>query len=611
MPGIAGIIGKGRPEDCRNRLGLMIRLMLHEPFYRSGQVHQGETGSWLGWVTLENSFSDCMPLWNETRDICMLFSGEDYTDPDKIEHLRKKGHDFDAGNASYLVHLYEESGPGFFKELNGRFSGVVLDHRCQRTMVFNDRYGLNRIYYHEKDGIFYFASESKSLLAIFPGLRQLDQGSLAELISLGCVFRNKSLFTGISLMPGGSVWTFEPGRDVKKGTYFSPKELEDLEPLNAPDYYGRLKETWIRVLPRYMRSRERIALSLTGGKDSRMILAWAQSPPGGLPCYSFGEAGHDCRDVRIARRIAGLCHQPYQVIRLDETFFREFAQYADKTVYITDGILGLAASPSLFLNQRARDIAPVRLTGNYGQEILRASIAFKPENNFDGILEGDFHRLIKKASQVYYDELSASRLSFVAFKQVPWHHYSRLASELAQVTLRSPYLDNEIVNLAFQAPSGLGHRDDIQLRLIAEGNPGLGRIETDRGLLSKPIPLFTWLRHQYQEFTFKAEYAYDYGMPHALAKLDRDLRIFHLERLFLGRHKYAHFRLWYRDQLSGYVKAILLDPRTRNRSFISGSHVEAMVSSHVNGTANYTLEIHALLTIELIHRLLIEQSRCS
>ena len=36
-----------------------------------------------------------------------------------------------------------------------------------------------------------------------------------------------------------------------------------------------------------------------------------------------------------------------------------------------------------------------------------------------------------------------------------------------------------------------------------------------------------------------------------------------------------------------------------------------MVSSHVNGTANYTLEIHALLTIELIHRLLIEQSRCS
>jgi len=35
----------------------------------------------------------------------------------------------------------------------------------------------------------------------------------------------------------------------------------------------------------------------------------------------------------------------------------------------------------------------------------------------------------------------------------------------------------------------------------------------------------------------------------------------HLERLFLGRHKYYHFRVWYRDALSKYVREMLLDER--------------------------------------------------
>ena len=51
------------------------------------------------------------------------------------------------------------------------------------------------------------------------------------------------------------------------------------------------------------------------------------------------------------------------------------------------------------------------------------------------------------------------------------------------------------------------------------------------------------------EFTFKAEYAYDYGMPQWVARIDHVLSPLHLERLFLGRHKYAHYRVWYRDVL--------------------------------------------------------------
>lgn len=605
MPALSGIIENGQTVDRTFSLKRMVKCVIHEPFYKSGTYTNEEVGLWVGWASLDGSFSDCMPVWNEKKDICLFFTGEDYRDADEVDRLRLKGHEFEMGNASYLVHLYEELGDDFFDNLNGTFSGVIADLRKKKVVLFNDRYGLNRIYYLEKDGALYFSSEAKSLLAIMPGHRQINYEALAETFSFGCVLGNKTLYTGISLIPGGSAWTFRQSRDVKKDKYFSPRQFESLEPLSDSEYYKRLKETWIRILPRYLRGPERAALSLTGGKDCRMILAWAQSPPGSLPCYTFGGQVRDCYDVKIARRVADICRQPWQAIRLDETFFKDFAHYAEKTVYVTDGSMDVSGSPGLFVNRRAREIAPIRLTGNYGQEILRSYVAFKPAPVHMGILESDFGRLVENAPQRYQEERRGNRLSFVAFKQVPWHHYSRLASELSQLTLRSPYLDNEIVRLAFQAPKGLTQRDDIQLRLIAEGNAALGKIETDRGLLYEPIPLYTWLKYQLQEFTAKAEYAYDYGMPHSLAKVDNMFKKLHLERIFLGRHKYYHFRIWYRDRLSGYVREILLDSSTRNRPFLRGRQIERMVKAHIQGTANYTSEIHRLLTVELIHRQLI------
>jgi len=608
MPGITGIMGLGQAEENEGRLRQMTRVMMHEPFYISGRLTHERLGSRLGWVAVRGSFADGMPLWNENHDICLIFSGEDYADPDQIANLKARGHVFNPGNASYLVHSYEEWGDEFFRKLNGRFSGAVIDERHQKTILFNDRYGLNRIYYHEKDGTHYFASEAKSLLTLFPELRELDSRGLAETFSLGCVLDNRTLYRRISLVPGGSFWTFRPGQVVRKEAYFRPEAMERLEPLDQAEYYEKLRETWVRILPRYLRGPERAAVSLTGGKDSRMILAWASAPPGALLCYTFGESSRDCFDVKIARRAAQICRQPHQVIRLNETFFKEFAHLAERTVYLTDGTMDVSGSPGLFVNTLARQVAPVRLTGNYAQEILRSSIAFKPLPICVAMLDPDFLKLVDGAARSYHDHLRGNRTAFVAFKQVPWHHYARLASELSQVTLRSPYLDNEILSLGFQAPKNLTQMDDLQLRLIADGNAELGKLETDRALLYKPIPVFTSLKHRFRELTVKAEYAYDYGMPRSLARMDRLMKGLHVERLFLGRHKYYHFRLWYRDQLSDAVRGILLDSRTLNRPFLKAAVLEQMIKAHLQGVANYTVEIHRLLTAELMQRQFIDSS---
>ena len=609
MPGIAGIIGIRSVEENASALRQMVKRMMHEPFYTSGAYANERLGLCVGWVSRAGSFDDCMPVWNETKDVCLVFSGEDFADQSEIDHLRARGHQLEPENANYLAHLYEELGSKFLGRLNGWFSGVVVDLREAKTVLFNDRYGLGRIYYHESPDRFYFASEAKALLSVLPDLRQLNHTSLGEFFSCGCPLQNKTLFSGVSVVPGGSAWTFYPKLKMRKENYFRPEVWENQSPLNSAEYYEKLKETFSRVLPRYFRGKERVAVSLTGGLDSRMVMAWAQRPPGTLPCYTFGGMFRDCNDVKVAKRVAKICQQPHRIIPVGRDFLAKFPVLAEKTVYLTDGAMDVSGSPDLYANRVAREIAPVRLTGNYGGEILRSIVAFKPMSLQDGLFGREFAAAVRTAAQTYSSEFSGRRLSFIAFKQVPWHHYSRLALELSQLTLRSPYLDNDIVALAFQMPAELATGIEAPLRLIADGNPALSRIPTDFGVVWRSSPVAEKARHLYHAFTFKAEYAYDHGMPHWLARLDHILAPLHPERLFLGRHKFYHFRVWYRDELSQYLKEILLDPMTRNRPYLDGAWLEKIVTSHVKGHRNYTREISRLLTSELIQRQLIEQTQ--
>ena len=195
------------------------------------------------------------------------------------------------------------------------------------------------------------------------------------------------------------------------------------------------------------------------------------------------------------------------------------------------------------MNQRARQIAPVRMTGLYGGEVLRSVRMFKhslpPAGLFRQELMGEFER----ARDTYQGLVNAHPLSFAVFRQAPWHHGNSLTLEETQVTMRSPFLDNEFVRTVFQAPSSVTTSNDVSVRLIQDGNAALGRIATDRrqGVNGS---LRAHLAHAFQEFTFKAEYAYDYGMPQWLARVDRVLSPLQFERLFLGRHKPLHFRRW-------------------------------------------------------------------
>jgi len=603
MPGIVGLITKQPRKWAEPQLARMVQSMQHELFYVSGTWIDETLGVYIGWVARENSFSDGMPVRNERGDAILVFSGEDYPQSGTARGLKERGHSFEDGGSSYLVHLYEED-PDFLRNLNGRFQGLVADRSRGAMTLFNDRFGLQRVYYHESADAFYFSAEAKAILAVRPELRSTDPQSLGEYIACGCVLENRTLFRGIRVLPPASSWTFRDGALEKKGSYFEPREWEEQEPLDAENYYSHLRDAFTTCLPRYFNGRENIGVSLTGGLDTRIIMAWRKASAGSLPCYTFGSMYRENQDVYLARRVAEICGQPYQVVTVDETCLARFPHYAERTLYLTDGCVDVSRAADLYNNEMARQIAPVRMVGTFGSEIIRRAVMFKAVMPSADVFRPDVLAEVSRAGETYRALLRGNRTSVVAFRQPAAYHFGVLMLEQSQLTMRSPYLDNEIVRTVFRAPK-VEQGEDVRMRLIREGSPELARLRTDRGLgISNPIT--SAISRGLLEFTFKAEYAYDYGMPQFVAKVDHALAPLHLERLWMGRHKLFHFRWWYRTILAKYVQEMLLDPRTLSRPYLNRKGVEAIVSGHLKGNRNYTTEIHRVLSLELIHRLFVD-----
>lgn len=605
MPGIVALITRMPREEALPQLLRMVETMQHESFYTVGTWVKQSLGLYMGWVERKGSFSDGMPLKNERGDVVLVFSGEEFPETGTAQRLEERGHEFDVDGPAYLVHLYEED-PKFPAGLNGRFNGILVDERRGSAVVFNDRYGMHRMYYHESKDAFYFAAEAKAILAVRPKLRTIDPRGLGEFVAYGAVLEDRTLFEGIRVLPPASAWFFRNGSLERKSSYFRPKDWEDQEALDPESYYAELREVFTRNLPRYFSGPQQIGMSLTGGLDTRMILACREPEPGSLPCYTFGSMFRENQDVRVARRVAEICNQPHEIITAGQEFLSRFPYYAERAVYLTDGCVDVGRAPDLYLNEIAREIAPVRMTGNYGGEVLRGVRAFKPAEPAAGLFCPDFLSCIREAANTYAGSRHGHPVSFAAFKQAPWYQQGVLTLEETQLSIRSPFLDNDFVRTVFRAPAPHSASNEVSLRLVADGNPALLRIRTDRGIAGDQGRFLAGISRGFLEVLFKAEYAYDIGMPQWVARLDHALSHLHLEHIFAGRHKVFHFRIWYRDALGGYLQEMLIDPRSLSRAYIEPKGLEAVVTGHLRGDRNYTIELHKVLTLELLHRLFLD-----
>jgi asparagine synthase (glutamine-hydrolysing) len=608
MPAIAGIISKGRGEENRRDLSAMMASLRYDPDFRSGEFVQEEAGLYAGWTCHAGSAADCMPVTNETRDLALLISGETHPDPEVIDELLRRGHRFDRDDESYLIHLYEERGRAFVEDLNGTFAIVLLDRARNEILLLNDRFGMGRIYVSRSRDEFLFSTEAKGLLKIRPAHRSLDPEGLAQFLVCDCPLGERTLFKGIEILPPGSIRSFRHGVPAGAKKYFDVAEWEQQPVLENGIFLNELLEMFHRILPRHFRARQPLALSLTSGLDSRAILAHADERFGDIPCFTFGGMDRESYDVRIARTIASRTRRSFRVVNLERGFFSDFTKHAAQTVYISDGYHDVCGSHDVVLNREARQIAPIRMTGKFGSEVIgRHSMMRKPRDWGQGLLHPDIEPLVGRAADELREIRQTHPLTFTAFCEIPWHEFGRLAIESSALTLRTPYMDNDLVKLMYRLPRDFQSALDTRLALADDGRGLLQEVRTDRGTAGRSIPLVSGLLRFLLYALFKGEYIYLCDLPHWMARLDAGLRPLAPERLLAGRYQMMYYRLWFRDELADAVKGILLEPRAAARFYLERGAADRIVRGHVEGRANHTAAINKLMTLELIQSLLIEE----
>lgn len=612
MPGITGLISKKNKGSEKEAISDMLGCMLHEPFYTHGTFHSPQNGYYIGFSAMPDSFVDCMPIFNETKDLVLFMTGECYQDQHVIDDLAMRGHKFNPKNASYLIHMYEEHGESFFKTLNGWYNGIILDLRSSRASLFNDRFGIRRIYFYETSDCFAFASEAKSLLKVFPELREISLKSVGEFLTYDCVLENRTYFPNINLLPACSFWTFQEGRTVKK-TYLSMTALENQTPLKQSQFVEKLETTFKRILPRYF-SGGPVGLGLTGGLDTRLILACLNAAPGKLPCYTFGGTYRDIFDMRIAPKVAAACGQTHTPLRLDDAeLLRAYPSQVEKATYISDGLEGTDKVDVINFNRMAREIAPIRMTGKYGSQVLKGIFGFAARPPFTNIIHDDFIKYFNMARQTTANLQRGHKLTFLLQSAIPWWWNAFVTLESSQVDIRSPFLDNDLIKVLYQSPplpSNFGIQ--FELDLIAKNKPELIAIPTTGTYggnhlwpVSKSIKLYIKMMMLLDKIYIRERLPFN--MTHTIGRLDYWLiSPLHLDRMVMGFSDFRRYRRWFRDELANYLQDILLDGKTLNRPYWNRRNLTRIVTDHINGRGTYLREIRKVLQVELTHRVLLE-----
>jgi asparagine synthase (glutamine-hydrolysing) len=339
-----------------------------------------------------------------------------------------------------------------------------------------------------------------------------------------------------------------------------------------------------------------------------MIMACLDAPEGTVPCYSFGSKYRETYDVKVANKVAERCRQSHRVIVLGDDFLRDFSHLLSRAVFISDGYLGFSGAAELYLNHLARKVAPCRLTGNYGGELLRGVRAFKSANPRGGFLRPEMQFRVQEAIREFARLDGMKPESFTLFQQVP-AGYGRYAIERSQVEMLSPFLDEKVISLIFQMPLRFAGAEDPSVRLIGLCNPGLSGIPTDRGLLGGRSRTLKAARRIQREAMFKLEYWTGHGMPDEIARLSRFGPDAAHERIFRGKHKFQHFHSWIRRECAAYVREVLhRGNQTSLGEYIDFYRVDQMMTEHHRGRRNYTMEIDKVATVVLADRLLLQQA---
>ncbi|KAA3629098.1 MAG: hypothetical protein DWQ02_18610, partial [Bacteroidetes bacterium] len=337
---------------------------------------------------------------------------------------------------------------------------------------------------------------------------------------------------GIRRFLAASEYTFsKSGLEQKK--WWSVTSLHHEQLLPPKESLKALSALMFENVALYGSDAEKLLVSLTGGFDGRTNLSMLRKPKEDFLTYSYGMPGS--LQIRVPQEISKKTGINYQPVYLDGTFLENYSWYSHRSTVFSNGLAPIGFANIDYAFSRLSNYSNIAMTGLFGSEILRPlspdlgiqmnkrvfdlffqkngrALArkyvqqfFIPTELLDNILGEGLETVFDLFEREYvqkYREYGTEKSSFFFLLEegMPKYFQQEIQIERAYVSTRSPYLDNDLIDLIYRTPfagmyNGFLGNNKIKkrrgqllyARVIEKYFPELNRIKVDR--LYKPIDL--------------------------------------------------------------------------------------------------------------------------
>lgn len=380
MCGITGYFNvQAPPEGSLRRLEQMIWSLRHRGpdgfgFFQDALI--GFAHARLSIIDLEGGWQ---PICNEDRTVWVIFNGEIFNYIELREQLVGRGHQFATNSdTEVLVHLYEERGANFVRELNGQFAIALYDTRNRSILLARDRLGIRPLFYCQHQGRCYFGSEMKAIFSADPSLpRSINPQVLQDIFTLWSPVGADTIFTGVSqLQPGHILEVNQQGVGVQQ-QYWNIDYHAPVFKASEDELAEELRALLIDSVRLQLRADVPVGAYLSGGLDSSVITSLIRhytTNPLRTFSVAFEDAVYDERPEQ-AKVIEYLQTEHDQVV----CSYADIAEAFPQVIYHAETpIIRTAPAPLFLLSAlvRKHDYKVV-LTGEGSDEILGGYDLFK------------------------------------------------------------------------------------------------------------------------------------------------------------------------------------------------------------------------------------------
>lgn len=269
-----------------------------------------------------------------------------------------------------ILNDYIENGELFLKNYKGDFVLIIVHN--DKLILFSDYFGVSKFFYSEVTGDFIASNNLK----IVSQLRKisLNERNIYLYYLLNYLPFETTFFKELNKNVGGQYIVVD-SKGVSKQKYFDVITfLRNRQPLKLKekDLFQLASNQWMRLIRQYLNhvANERVAITLTAGLDSRLILAAMRKMGVNPVTFTFGRP--DSMDVVHAKRISKVLKLEHHHFFPDKDFFDNFSDQALKTVKDGEGLVTQYRAHRYFAYQKVAELYVDHVFfGFIGSEVIR------------------------------------------------------------------------------------------------------------------------------------------------------------------------------------------------------------------------------------------------